>query len=52
MRTNIKNTNNEKQQIINLYLSTSQKFLTKGKIKESTLNKIMEDINANCKEKK
>lgn len=41
-----------KKEIINLYTEKSQKFLARGKIKQSTLDKIMEDINANCREKK
>ena len=40
-----------KKEIINLYTEKPQKFLARGKIKQSTLDKIMEDINANCKKK-
>lgn len=51
MKTNKQNIQDEKQQIIDLYSNPSQKILTRGKIKQSTLDKIMEDINANCKKK-
>lgn len=43
---------NEKKEILDLYINSNSKILTRGKIKTSTLNKILEDINANCKTKK
>lgn len=51
MKINKQNEQNEKQQIIDLYTTSSQKLLTRGNIKQATLDKIMEDINANCKKK-
>ena len=41
----------EIQQIVDLYTKKNPKILTRGQIKQSTLDKIMEDINARQKKK-
>ena len=51
----LENENIEKttqKQVIDFYTENPPKILTRGTIKQSTLNKILEDINANCKKKK
>lgn len=41
-----------KKEIVDFYVKSSQKILTRGKIKKETLDKIMEEINADCRKKK
>lgn len=50
MKQTESNKNDNKKAIIDLY-TKQVKVLARGKIKQSTLDKIMEDINANCGKK-
>ena len=50
-QTEQENKNDEKKIIIDLYINRP-KILTRGKIKQSTLDKILEDINAHHNKKR